>query len=473
MPREPETIVNLRRRLGGQLAALRKAASLTQEQLARVTHYDRTSVAHIEKGRYRADEQFWSAVDRKVGANGALLESFRALDAVCQAHRLEAREAELAEARSKALRLRIPPPENRTPSTEAEELLRGLVDTMKRRGLLQLFGLTATSAVAPGMFDAFDSDEQERVLGAIAVPERVDEQVIAHIETIVEHARVTDHQFGPQAALHTLLAQVKILSGMVPNCPDSLRPRLLSALANAQQKCGWLVFNKNDFVGARRCYEQARETAHQAQDVTRAAYILASMTQLALWMDLPAVGVDYAVAAQTWVARTDNVGVRAFASDTAACAFAAMGDTHAAMRKLEETRTYLPRCGEEPPAPYLYAYSDELHTGRRGESLLALGRVNEAIQVMSGSLDSYTSSAALAKPRDVAVGRIRLSEAHVVAGNIEEAAWMLGSVPEALAQNRSARIDHQIHEVRRTLTPWEDLAAVKQLDERLVASGLR
>ncbi|MGH3927806.1 MAG: helix-turn-helix transcriptional regulator, partial [Pseudonocardiaceae bacterium] len=106
MAREPEELVEMRRVLGGQLAALRQAAGLNQGQLARATFRDRTSVAHIEKGRSRGDERFWKLADDACKAQGVLLAGFRAWEAARQDHEVRVREALLAEARAKAQTMR-------------------------------------------------------------------------------------------------------------------------------------------------------------------------------------------------------------------------------------------------------------------------------------------------------------------------------------------------------------------------------
>lgn len=67
--------------LGEQLAAFREAADMRQGQLARLVFRDRTTLVHIEKGRARADEQFWAAADDAVKADGVLLTAFRELEA--------------------------------------------------------------------------------------------------------------------------------------------------------------------------------------------------------------------------------------------------------------------------------------------------------------------------------------------------------------------------------------------------------
>ena len=94
MAREPEAIAGLRCALGHRLAAFRQAAGLTQGQLARSVICDRTTVAHIEKGRSRADERFWRAADHVCHAAGALLTAFHELQAAKQEYDQRVREHE-------------------------------------------------------------------------------------------------------------------------------------------------------------------------------------------------------------------------------------------------------------------------------------------------------------------------------------------------------------------------------------------
>ena len=99
--REPETIAELRRALGSQLATFRLAAELTQGQLARLAFCDRTTLVHIEKGRGRADERFWQTVDDACQADGALLAAFVALEAAKAEHEQREREQRLSAVRAR------------------------------------------------------------------------------------------------------------------------------------------------------------------------------------------------------------------------------------------------------------------------------------------------------------------------------------------------------------------------------------
>ncbi|MGH3902892.1 MAG: helix-turn-helix transcriptional regulator [Pseudonocardiaceae bacterium] len=100
MTREPEELVEMRRVLGAQLAAYRQAAELSQGQLAIATTVDRTTVAHIEKGRSRADERFWTIADERCRADGAPLASFHAWEAAHYTNRGSTRANRLYPPRS-------------------------------------------------------------------------------------------------------------------------------------------------------------------------------------------------------------------------------------------------------------------------------------------------------------------------------------------------------------------------------------
>lgn len=106
MAREPEVIAELRRALGDRLAVFRQAAGLTQAQLAQATICDRTTVAHVEKGRSRADERFWQAADDACHADGELLAGFHELEAAKYEHDEAQRRNGLTEARAKAAQFR-------------------------------------------------------------------------------------------------------------------------------------------------------------------------------------------------------------------------------------------------------------------------------------------------------------------------------------------------------------------------------
>jgi transcriptional regulator with XRE-family HTH domain len=103
VPRELDEIAARRHALGERLAAFRQAAGLTQSQLARHTYCDRTTIAHIEKGRRPADERFWRAVDNTCHAEGALLAESQELQTAMRAAQQRRHAEAIAAARARAV----------------------------------------------------------------------------------------------------------------------------------------------------------------------------------------------------------------------------------------------------------------------------------------------------------------------------------------------------------------------------------
>lgn len=106
MAREPEVVAEQRRALGRRLATFRQAAELTQARLAAEMTYDRSTVAHVERGRGGGDLRFWQAADAACHADGALVTAFREFEAVKAEHDQRVRERDLREARASAARMR-------------------------------------------------------------------------------------------------------------------------------------------------------------------------------------------------------------------------------------------------------------------------------------------------------------------------------------------------------------------------------
>lgn len=127
MAREPADIADLRRALGERLATFRKAADITQGELASAAYLDRTTVSHIEKGRARADEAFWKTADVATAAGGQLLAAYRQLEAARQEQEAAGRARELATIRAKANGYRgVPLTSWGVPSTSADDEIAAL-----------------------------------------------------------------------------------------------------------------------------------------------------------------------------------------------------------------------------------------------------------------------------------------------------------------------------------------------------------
>ncbi|MFG1881939.1 helix-turn-helix domain-containing protein [Micromonospora sp. NPDC049102] len=81
-----DEITTARRALGRHLAQLRKQANLTQQGLARLVQYGRSSVANTETGRQHPEREFWARCDTALHTDGTLTQEYDCLTRRIQRH---------------------------------------------------------------------------------------------------------------------------------------------------------------------------------------------------------------------------------------------------------------------------------------------------------------------------------------------------------------------------------------------------
>jgi DNA-binding XRE family transcriptional regulator len=83
--RHSDTVAVLLRELGRQLAALRREAWLTQDNLAGLAGFSRSTVSLAEIGRQPHAGEFWAACDRALDSGGVLAAGLDQIEAVREA----------------------------------------------------------------------------------------------------------------------------------------------------------------------------------------------------------------------------------------------------------------------------------------------------------------------------------------------------------------------------------------------------
>lgn len=493
MSLEPPELVALKRALGRQLAALRQAAEIGQQQVARRTGYSRSSVAHAEAGRHLLTRDFWQVADELVAADGALLTEYTQVQAARQEHERQRRETELAEALAATRALRAttapqPPCDAErltTPTGQDAEasrpaaagaapgdqlyeqltkLLRGGVNVINRRTLLQLqlLGCVATiAAAAPAVHE--DAEERERLDRAVASPNRVDAQVIEHIESTFHHCKLQEDALGSRVVLPTVLAQRDLIHDLLGGCPAPLRPRLLSVYSDMSTSVGYYFLELNDLDNARHHHEEARAAAHEAGNVELSIYALCEWSYTESWRGRAATGIDLAAVAHSLVSRTEDPLMRAGAAQRAATAFAFDGQYTACMVELEKARDSLASAGQVSVESPMYFFNDGYLASHRSECLLRLGKPQEAAASAGDALTLYDTSFA----DGYAICTLHLGNAHLQSEEIDEAAQVVGNAAELAIQTHSARLREELRTTRTRMQPWRNTPAVKALDERL------
>jgi hypothetical protein len=345
------------------------------------------------------------------------------------------------------------------------QFLRSWAHTMdpSRRGVLRLLAWAASIA---SVFPTTVGDEHERVASVLSRASRVDAQVIEDIEAVLWHCRRQDHALGPQAVLTTVLAQRDLARALLPDCPDVLKPRMLSVLSEASRQAGWLSFDLKQFDHAGYYYEDARALAHEAENTGLGALVLCEMSHLATWQGKPRIGIDHAVAAGQWADRTDDLRLRAYTADVAARAYAADGKRDACVSALDTAHAALTRADDQ--APSYTTYDEAIHISIRGGCHLELGEAEPAVFYRRQALEVMDRSFS----RDVAMATVGLSEAYVLCNEIDEGARLLGDAGEIAAGHSSVRLIGRVEQARGSMEPWREAQAVRELDGRLGSLGL-
>ena len=106
VPGDAETVAQMRRALGQQLAAMRNRAGLSQWELAPLTGYSRSTLSDAELGRHRLRREFWLRCDELLKADSRLVASYDRIETAAAIMRPRARStAELARDQDASARL--------------------------------------------------------------------------------------------------------------------------------------------------------------------------------------------------------------------------------------------------------------------------------------------------------------------------------------------------------------------------------
>lgn len=357
-------------------------------------------------------------------------------------------------------------------STDFNDLARTLVmwterfnPNLDRRALLfKLSGAFAIAAAAPA-FDQLVNSDQGRTVGVLDDPRRLDAQTVRQAERVVQQCRIQGDILGPQVALSSVMAERKVIQRILHGSPPShLMQSMLSVYAELTQLAGWLLFNLGEYPAARHYYDEARSTAHDAFNVELVTYILCTMSHLATWEGKPRVGIDHAVAAQAWSAKSGSQRAIAYSADVAARAYAADKQWSECREALDLERSALSNVGpEESPNNWWYFHDESFYLGTESECALARKRPQEAIDASSQALSRIDPL----NLHNYAATMSFQSEAYIQQGNIPEACSVLTDIARLTVTNSSRRLDQRIVVLRGQLDHWNSYPDVVQLDETL------
>jgi len=342
--------------------------------------------------------------------------------------------------------------------------------SLSRRELLFKLSTAFAMAAATPLFDFSNADDHERIARVIENPNRLDVATIDYTESVLQSYRRQGDVLGPQITLQTVLAQRQVIGRFVKAAPPNLRPRALSAYAELSQIVGWQLFNLGDYRAAQYYYDNARTDAHEAENVELVTYILCTMSHLATWRQRPRVGIDHAIAAQTWAVQTPSAKARAYAADVAARAYAADRQASRCQAALEDEHAALAIATEDdtPVSSWWYFHDESFYYGTKSECDLQLGTPEAAWRAAEQSLKLVDP----ANLHNYAHTMVMQADARIRQSDIGQACRTIGDIAKLTAVNRSGRMTQRIRRLRQALEPWERTRNVRTLDEQLAHYGV-
>jgi hypothetical protein len=265
--------------------------------------------------------------------------------------------------------------------------------------------------------------------------------------------------------LQTVLAQRQLVDALLAECPISLHPRLLSVYSSMSSSAGFYCFDLDDIDSAMRYCDQGRAAAQEARNTELAIYALCNMSYFASWQGKAHAGIDFATAAQNLAGKTDDMLLQVCAAERAGTAYAIDGQHKECMDEFDKAQVGIVSTGATYPESPAYWYHEGLIASQKSDCLTRLGKPHEAVFKASEGLELFDSSFV----GSLAFCTLRLGTAHLLSGEVEEAARFVGDGALLAAQNRSVRLTREVQTARARMEPWQDMQAVKELDERLVA----
>ncbi len=424
-----QAIAQARRKLGRQLAELRKAAGYSQHDFAPLTHYTRSTIANVEVGRQHAPLTFWQLCDDLLSADGALSGGYDHLQALIRQH-----HEELA----RALREKS--------EEEHGDLARREVpfDPMRRRTLVT-WGLATTAAGGLGLAS----------IGVVGVAD------VGRLQrTEARLLRLADRHGGEslwQAAAAAADEGYHMLEQ--GSYGPKVGKQLTLAVGGLQLCAGWLSFDAGRHDAARACYADALTLSRQVGDPELETRALVGLARESYVLDRPREAQRLATTAERLAASTGgSPRLVVISSIRHAMANSMMADATGADSAITRARKALDRDRDEPVKEWSAFLTPFEIDGVEATCALALGQASRAERLFEQIVDAYENSRFR---RNCALYRVRLARARLDSGSVDGAAEAANAAVDDLAgELASRRVSNELGAVAGRLARYPDVSGV-------------
>ncbi|SHF65348.1 helix-turn-helix domain-containing protein [Streptoalloteichus hindustanus] len=405
-------------RLGAALRAARTRAGLSQKALAARLGYERSSIAHVERGDQRPPEEFWSRADVVCRAEGQLLAAYR------------------QHLSSRAERRRPPFDTFAVPAAEEDETdRRDLLKCLRTAGIVVAGWPLAPSALAETRRVTLDEVEHVRRAAQL------------YRAAIYQHGATVELQRGLTALLDRTTALLSEVNG------PGQRSELLDVLADTAGVAGYASRDRGQVERAHHFYVLGLQASRSAEDPVLARYLLVRLAGLYLELTQPRevlTCLDSAerVGTPTHAEKSNLLMLRAWA-------LAQSGEAQEVHRAVGRAEEEMSRVGDQR--------DDVVERERRhvspaelfsltGASYVELARreprhAREAARRLVMALGSRGPEYA----RNATLDVVSLAEAHLRGGDLDAARHFAHRAETAARTTTSRRVHRRLGELRQGL----------------------
>lgn len=445
-----------------RLAARRKAAGYSQEQLAERLGVDRSTVTRWETGETQPQPWFRRRIAQ------ALRISLDDLDGLLT-------HADLPETRELGLvgRQVVGASVITTPDSvvSASWSHRGTVEAsvalsdggglVERREFLFLAGAALTAPAHQWLV------HEPGPLASALSGARASAALADRLPAMVAELRMMDDVAGGGNVLSLARHQFGWVAGLLGRASydESTGRRLHVALAEVGQLAGWVAYDAGHQALAQRYYLAALHAAHSADDRPLGAHILGCMAYQAARQGRPAEAVTLIDTAVAGARGEKTPSLLAELYSRQAYALAILQDGPACTAALSKARASVEQLGSGDERPWLYWVSRAEVTAGAGDSLLQLGQADQAAARLEEGIALFDEPFA----RDRQLYLTHLADALARPGQQRdlEAAASHGQAAIRLAKAlTSTRSTGRIRDLHNRLKPHTQVAAVADFVER-------
>jgi transcriptional regulator with XRE-family HTH domain len=231
---------------------------------------------------------------------------------------------------------------------------------------------------------ALTPDDRDRIRHHVAYPSRVDGTTVQALADVLAAQRRLDDTLGPNLIIPATLAQMEMVTGMVPEARGAHRDELVKVAAEYVQFAGWLHAETRRDREAAHLLTDAEELADEADDGTLSAQVANFRGYLARQRGNARGVVRWFLAEHNTPGA--HIAQRVGAAAQAAQGYALLGKRDEALRLLDVAGNLIDVAAREEPPGTAYWLTPTFHHLNFGLAHLALSDYPAALDHFASGL---------------------------------------------------------------------------------------